>query len=73
MAIWVADTSPLIFLGTLERLDLLRQADRTVYIPQAVFKEVLNKQDVAAQRVAIAAQTWLKVQNVNDMRMTTEN
>lgn len=67
MAIWIVDTSPLIFLGTLERLDLLQQADRKVYIPQAVFNEVFEKQDIAAQRVVMAVQTWLKVQNVTDV------
>lgn len=66
MAIWVVDTSPLIFLGTLDRLNLLQRTDRIVYTPQAVFNEVLEKQDIAAQRIVTATNNWLKVQSVAD-------
>jgi len=49
MSIWVVNTSPLVFLGNLQRLELLRQEGREVYIPRAVAEEVAEKPDAAAQ------------------------
>ena len=34
MSIWVVNTSPLVFLGNLSRLELLRHEGREVYIPR---------------------------------------
>jgi predicted nucleic acid-binding protein len=42
---WVVDTSPLIFLAKLGRLDLLRRAADTVCTPQAVLNEIQAKPD----------------------------
>jgi hypothetical protein len=43
MSIWVVSTSPLVFLGNLGRLVLLRHEGREVYIPCAVAESVSNK------------------------------
>ncbi len=45
---------------------MLQRADRIVYAPQAVFNEVLEKRDIAAQRIVTVTNNWLKVQNVAD-------
>ena len=43
MSIWVVNTSPLVFLGNLGRLELLRHEGREVYIPRAVAEEIAEK------------------------------
>ena len=40
MGIWVMNTLPLVFLGHLSRLELLRHEGREVYIPRVVAKEI---------------------------------
>jgi predicted nucleic acid-binding protein len=57
MNIWVVNTSPLVFLGNLGRLELLRYVGREVYIPRAV----AEKLDVAMQaaQAACATSGWL--------------
>lgn len=49
--IWIADTSPLIVLAKVERLDLLLAKNRTLLIPEAVAVEILQgpHQDAARQ------------------------
>ena len=66
MSIWVVNTSPLVFLGNLGRLELLRHEGREVYIPRAVAEEIADKPDAAAQAVRAACATWLQVSNVTD-------
>jgi uncharacterized protein len=66
MSVWVVNTSPLVFLGNLDRLGLLRQQRREVCIPRAVAEEVAEKPDVAAQAVQTACTTWLQVREVID-------
>jgi predicted nucleic acid-binding protein len=36
MSRWIADTSPLIFLAKLDRLDLLRKSADEILVPAAV-------------------------------------
>jgi uncharacterized protein len=64
MSIWVVNTSPLVFLGNLRRLELLRQEGQEVYIPRAVAREVAEKPDAAAQAVQAASETWMRVRDV---------
>ena len=61
MSIWVVNTSPLVFLGTLGRLELLRHVGREVYIPQAVAEEIAEKPDAGTQaaQAACATSRWL--------------
>lgn len=40
MSIWVVNTSPLVFLGNLSRLELLRREGHEVYTPRAVAEEI---------------------------------
>lgn len=64
MTLWVVDTSPLLFLAKLERLDLLQQGADSVYIPQAVWEEVCAKPDTAYIQIERAISVWLKVATV---------
>ena len=61
MSIWIVNTSPLVFLGTLDRLELLRYAGREVCIPRAVAKEIAENSNVATQAAQAACVTsrWL--------------
>jgi predicted nucleic acid-binding protein len=64
VTIWVVDTSPLIFLAKLDRLDLLRRSADTICVPQAVLSEVRAKPDEAAQAIEQASRLWLSVREV---------
>src|SRR2546422_7165009 len=66
MSIWVVNTSPLVFLGNLDRLELLRQERREICIPRAVAEEIAEKPDAAAQAVQAACTTWIQVRDVAD-------
>jgi len=66
MSIWVVNTSPLVFLGNLGRLELLRQEGRQVCIPRAVAEEMAEKPDTAARAVQDACATWLHIRDVAD-------
>jgi uncharacterized protein len=71
MSVWVVNTSPLVFLGNLGRLELLRHEGRQVYIPRAVAEEIAEKPDAAAQAVQAACATWMQVRNVADETVVT--
>jgi len=63
---WVVDTSPLIFLGKLGRLDLLKKGADVIHAPQAVLDEVQVKSDDATQAIEEAAHSWLVVREVGN-------
>lgn len=67
MSVWVVNTSPLVYLGHLGRLDLLRGEGREVCLPKAVFEEVTAKPDAAARAVQMACDSWMKVKDVSDL------
>ena len=66
MSVWVVNTSPLVFLGHLGRLELLQDEGREIYIPRAVVEEVAQKPDTAAQALQMACATWMQVRDVAD-------
>lgn len=68
MTRWVVDTSPLIFLAKLDRLDLLRRGADEVLAPPAVIEEVRQHPDDASRRIEEAVSTWLTVRPVEDRR-----
>jgi hypothetical protein len=51
MSRWVVDTSPLIFLAKLSRLDLLRKSADEVLVPAAVIEEVRAYPDEASRKI----------------------
>jgi predicted nucleic acid-binding protein len=71
VTLWVVDTSPLIFLAELGRLDLLRRGADTVCVPRAVLREAQAKPDAAAEAIEQACRSWLSVREVSD-RHTVE-
>ena len=66
MTTWVVDTSPLIFLAKLDRLDLLTMGADMVWVPRAVLDEVSVKPDEATQAIEQASQRWLSVRRVSN-------
>ena len=71
MSVWVVNTSSLVFLGNLGRLELLRHAEREVCIPRAVAEEIAEKPDAAAQAVQDACAAWMQVRQVTDHTAVT--
>jgi predicted nucleic acid-binding protein len=66
MSIWITNTSPLIFLARLNRLDLLQRSAEEIITPPAVLREIAEHQDESAQKVAEARQTWLLEREVQE-------
>lgn len=69
MSLWVVDTSPLIFLAKLDRLDLLRRAADEVVAPPAVFREIDEYPDAASEKIEDAKKSWLRVRSAEDRRL----
>lgn len=64
MSRWVVDTSPLIFLAKLDRLDLLRRSADEVLVPAAVIEEVRAYPDEASRKIEDALGSWLREERV---------
>ena len=58
----IANTTPLIALANIDRLELLRELYGTVFVPQAVLDEIIR--EPARQRVRGAE--WIKVESIQD-------
>jgi len=58
----IANTTPLIALANIDRLELLRELYGSIIIPQAVMDEIIR--EPAKQRVRRA--TWIKVEPIQD-------
>src|SRR5436309_14135705 len=69
MSLWVADSSPLIFLAKLKRLDLLRREAEEVLAPPAVLGEIAEQDDEAKHQIEEAQRTWLEMRPVRDVRL----
>lgn len=69
MKLWVVDTSPLIFLAKLDRLDLLKRGADQVVAPHAVLREIREYPDAANQRIEEASRSWLSIRDVEDQRV----
>ena len=64
MSRWIVDTSPLIFLAKLDRLDLLRRSADEVLVPAAVIEEVRAYSDEASRKIEDALGSWLREEKV---------
>ncbi|HWM89530.1 MAG TPA: DUF3368 domain-containing protein [Thermoanaerobaculia bacterium] len=69
MRLWVVDTSPLIFLAKLDRLDLLKGGADQIVAPPAVFQEIDEYPDAASKKIEDAKRSWLGVRTVEDRRL----
>ena len=56
----IVNSTPLIALGRINRLDLLREVFGCIAIPQAVYDEIMKKTDRASELLA-SAPGWIKV------------
>ena len=59
----IANTTPLIALANIDRLELLRELYGSIIIPQAVMDEIIR--EPAKQRVRRAI--WIKVESIQDV------
>ena len=63
----VSDTTPLIGLASIGRLDLLFEIFGEVYIPQAVYDEtVTHGRDEGIAKQAVANADWIRIVEVKD-------
>ncbi len=65
------DTSPLIFLAKLNRLDLLQRGTQEVFAPPAVLREISERQDEAARQVEEARRDLAADPDVEDRLLST--
>lgn len=61
----IVNSTPLIVLSNIGKLDLLRKLYKEIYIPQAVFDEVTEKQDSACQEIKNHTD-WIHVCAIKD-------
>lgn len=61
----IVNSTPLIVLSHIGKLDLLRQLYREIVIPQAVYDEVTQKRDIA-QTALESSRSWIKVIGIKD-------
>ena len=67
----IVNSTPLIALAKANKLEILKGMYEHIIIPEAVYREVTEKDDVAAQRIE-AARDWIEVRKVDpnlDRRM----
>ena len=67
----IVNSTPLIALAKANKLEILKRMYEHIIIPEAVYREVTEKDDVAAQRIE-AAREWIEVRKVDynlDRRM----
>lgn len=67
----IVNSTPLIALAKCDQLELLKKMYGRIIIPDAVYREVTEKGDIVAHRIA-AARDWIDVRRINpdmDRRM----
>jgi uncharacterized protein len=62
----VSNTSPIFYLSTIGRLDLLRQLYNEIVIPTAVFNEITHVGNTDASARAVPTLSWIKTQPAID-------
>ena len=61
----VSNTTPLITLISIGKLDLLKRLYRKIYIPQAVFQEMENGKHKDAY-INLKQQNWIEIREIKD-------
>ncbi len=69
MSCWVVNTSPLIYLAQLDRLDLLRRGADEILVPPTVLEELGAKPDPSSFRIDDARRTWLRCEASRDPKL----
>lgn len=62
----VVNSTPLIILCSIDKLDILKEMYSEIYIPVAVYNEVTAKDDSACQHLK-AEHSWIHVENIKDV------
>lgn len=62
----VVNSTPLLVLGNIGQLDILRRMYGNIVIPEAVYREVTEKDDAASQAL-LAAKDWIEVQTIRNL------
>jgi len=65
----VCDSTVLIGLAKIGKIEILKNVFRTIYIPQAVYEEIVTKGKNKPGSGEIAGAKWINCQSVNDRRM----
>ncbi len=61
----IVNSTPLIVLCGIRRLDILRELYEEIFIPSAVFREVTVKNDSACVQIRSAG-AWIRVEEIKD-------
>ena len=61
----VVNTTPLLVLGNIDKLSILNELYGTIYITEAVYREVLEKNDKASKAV-LSSLDWIKVMSIDN-------
>ncbi|NUM77925.1 DUF3368 domain-containing protein [candidate division KSB1 bacterium] len=67
----VSNTSPLMNLAIIGRLDLLRHFYETIYVPEAVWNELIIQGAGKPGSEAIASESWIKLHAVQNRHLVT--
>ncbi|MDI3475842.1 MAG: uncharacterized protein PWQ79_1175 [Thermococcaceae archaeon] len=65
----MSDSTPLIHLAKIERLELLRELFGEIVIPEAVYKECVIEGGESEDALAIKNAGWIKVEKISDERL----
>ena len=61
----IVNSTPILALGNIGKLDILRQLYGTIYIADAVYKEVTATDDKASAALRLS-ENWIKVLNIDN-------
>lgn len=64
----ISNTSPITNLAAIGELDLLRELYGTVYIPNAVFYEIVHKAGGSAGSTEIQNYSWIITESISDTK-----
>jgi len=62
----IVNSTPLLTLGKIGKLEILREMYQEIIIPKAVYKEVTEKEDIASKAILSACHDWIKVQTIKN-------
>ncbi|BAD85107.1 hypothetical protein, conserved [Thermococcus kodakarensis KOD1] len=65
----VSDSTPLIHLAKIDRLELLREFFGEIIIPEAVYRECVLEGGNSEDALAIKNAKWIKVEKISDEKL----
>lgn len=64
----IVNSTPLIVLCGIDRLNILKEMYQGIYIPSAVFREVTSKNDSACEQIRLF-KDWIHVKQIQSFLM----